>query len=170
MVMMADCNWHCFLRFIIITLHPYGTILVIKISSNFMVGTKGYSTRLITANSPKSISTTLITTRLKMGCSVEYAFASRSVRTSTDTLLSVGFYEFWHIRIGNFIVDLLFGFIMYRLPVLTHIQTGNLFKACCCRFYAKDIKFGGDARGAMLEGVNLLADAVAVTMGPKVSI
>jgi len=37
------------------------------------------------------------------------------------------------------------------------------------RQYAKDIKFGGDARAMMLQGVNLLADAVAVTMGPKVS-
>ena len=38
------------------------------------------------------------------------------------------------------------------------------------RFYpAKDIKFGVDARVAMLQGVDKLADAVAVTMGPKVS-
>lgn len=37
------------------------------------------------------------------------------------------------------------------------------------RSYAKDIKFGGDARAMMLQGVNILADAVAVTMGPKVS-
>lgn len=37
------------------------------------------------------------------------------------------------------------------------------------RSYAKDIKFGKDARSAMLKGVDLLADAVAVTMGPKVS-
>jgi len=37
-----------------------------------------------------------------------------------------------------------------------------------CRSYAKDLKFGGDARRSMLAGVNILADAVAVTMGPKV--
>lgn len=36
------------------------------------------------------------------------------------------------------------------------------------RGYAKDIKFGSDARVAMLQGVDKLADAVAVTMGPKV--
>ncbi|NP_001298236.1 60 kDa heat shock protein, mitochondrial-like [Biomphalaria glabrata] len=36
-----------------------------------------------------------------------------------------------------------------------------------CRHYAKDIKFGSDARALMLQGVDLLADAVAVTMGPK---
>ena len=37
------------------------------------------------------------------------------------------------------------------------------------RFYAaKDLKFGPEARVAMLQGVDKLADAVAVTMGPKV--
>lgn len=34
--------------------------------------------------------------------------------------------------------------------------------------YAKDIRFGQDARLPLLAGVNKLADAVAVTMGPKV--
>lgn len=38
------------------------------------------------------------------------------------------------------------------------------------RAYAKDVKFGADARALMLQGVDLLADAVAVTMGPKVSL
>lgn len=37
------------------------------------------------------------------------------------------------------------------------------------RTYAKDLKFGAEARAAMLSGVDLLADAVAVTMGPKVT-
>jgi len=32
---------------------------------------------------------------------------------------------------------------------------------------AKDVKFGDDARQKMLKGVNLLADAVKVTLGPK---
>ncbi len=32
---------------------------------------------------------------------------------------------------------------------------------------AKDIKFGSEARNAMLNGVNVLADAVKVTLGPK---
>ena len=32
---------------------------------------------------------------------------------------------------------------------------------------AKDLKFGGDARHSMQQGVNLLTDAVAVTLGPK---
>ena len=33
---------------------------------------------------------------------------------------------------------------------------------------AKDIKFGVEARALMLRGVEELADAVKVTMGPKV--
>jgi chaperonin GroEL len=32
---------------------------------------------------------------------------------------------------------------------------------------AKDVKFGGDARARMLHGVDILADAVKVTLGPK---
>ena len=32
---------------------------------------------------------------------------------------------------------------------------------------AKDIKFGEDARKKMLDGVNILADTVKVTLGPK---
>ena len=36
-----------------------------------------------------------------------------------------------------------------------------------CRFYAKDVRFGPDVRAVMLQGVDILADAVAVTMGPK---
>lgn len=37
------------------------------------------------------------------------------------------------------------------------------------RHYAKDVRFGADARKPMLQGVDMLADAVAVTMGPKVT-
>ena len=36
------------------------------------------------------------------------------------------------------------------------------------RGYSKDVKFGAESRAAMMAGVNTLADAVAVTMGPKV--
>ena len=32
---------------------------------------------------------------------------------------------------------------------------------------AKDVKFGAEARESMLSGVNTLADAVKVTLGPK---
>ena len=32
---------------------------------------------------------------------------------------------------------------------------------------AKDVNFGTDARNRMLNGVNILADSVKVTLGPK---
>ena len=32
---------------------------------------------------------------------------------------------------------------------------------------AKDVKFGGEARQRMLRGVDILNDAVRVTLGPK---
>ena len=32
---------------------------------------------------------------------------------------------------------------------------------------AKDVRFGDDARSQMLDGVNVLANAVKVTLGPK---
>ncbi|XP_075982726.1 63 kDa chaperonin, mitochondrial-like [Anticarsia gemmatalis] len=35
------------------------------------------------------------------------------------------------------------------------------------RSFAKDVRFGPDVRSLMLQGVDILADAVAVTMGPK---
>jgi len=38
------------------------------------------------------------------------------------------------------------------------------------RWYAKDVRFGPEVRALMLQGVDILADAVAVTMGPKVSL
>ena len=33
---------------------------------------------------------------------------------------------------------------------------------------AKDVRFGAEVRAEMLKGVDVLADAVSVTMGPKV--
>ena len=33
---------------------------------------------------------------------------------------------------------------------------------------AKDVRFGAEVRSEMLKGVDILADAVCVTMGPKV--
>ena len=32
---------------------------------------------------------------------------------------------------------------------------------------AKDVRFGDDARRQMMRGVNVLADAVKITLGPK---
>ncbi|CAH2094446.1 unnamed protein product [Euphydryas editha] len=57
---------------------------------------------------------------------------------------------------------------MYRIRNLsnmsnkkyTHLLTNQ-------RFFAKEVRFGPDVRSLMLRGVDILADAVAVTMGPK---
>lgn len=49
---------------------------------------------------------------------------------------------------------------MLRLACRTAFQNSK-------RFYAKDLRFGAESRKSMLVGVDLLADAVAVTMGPK---
>lgn len=42
--------------------------------------------------------------------------------------------------------------------------------ALAVRHYAKDVRFGIECRDAVLAGVNKLADAVAVTLGPKVRV
>ena len=67
---------------------------------------------------------------------------------------------------------------MFRLPAVARAAVTrhfmrpviNLAPAVQSRGYAKDIKFGSEARQQMLIGVDILADAVAVTMGPKVSV
>lgn len=46
----------------------------------------------------------------------------------------------------------------------------NFLKSSINRGYAKEIKFGDDGRSKMLQGVDILANAVAVTLGPKVCI
>lgn len=57
---------------------------------------------------------------------------------------------------------------MHRLQ---NVLKPGISKACYIstshRRYAKDIRFGPDVRSLMLQGVDILADAVAVTMGPK---
>ena len=66
---------------------------------------------------------------------------------------------------------------MYRVsslirPLISRAVAPNTSRAIApivVRGYAKDIKFGAEARGLMLQGVDMLADAVAVTLGPKVS-
>ena len=57
-------------------------------------------------------------------------------------------------------------FQMYRLP--TVLKTCASARAMLARGYAKDVRFGPEVRALMLQGVDILADAVAVTMGPKV--
>ncbi|KAL0819692.1 hypothetical protein ABMA28_007752 [Loxostege sticticalis] len=55
---------------------------------------------------------------------------------------------------------------MYRVQ---NIMKHGFYKAkyISKRSYAKDVRFGPDVRSLMLQGVDILADAVAVTMGPK---
>lgn len=55
-------------------------------------------------------------------------------------------------------------FQMYRLPSLLRMTCS---RQLAMRTYAKDVKFGPEVRAMMLQGVDILADAVAVTMGPK---
>ena len=66
---------------------------------------------------------------------------------------------------------------MYRLPTLVrsaHLTrqlfsprlTAALSTSNSCN--AKEMKFGRDGRSAMLKGVDMLAEAVAATLGPKV--
>jgi chaperonin GroEL len=57
---------------------------------------------------------------------------------------------------------------MYRLTNLAQAnrRVASVL-AASNRTYAKDIKFGDEARAKMLKGVDILADAVAVTLGPK---
>jgi chaperonin GroEL len=55
-------------------------------------------------------------------------------------------------------------FQMYRLPSLLRMTCS---RQLAMRTYAKDVKFGAEVRAMMLQGVDILADAVAVTMGPK---
>lgn len=56
---------------------------------------------------------------------------------------------------------------MYRLPSVIRPVLSRRMAPALTRTYAKDLKFGSEARVLMLQGVDLLADAVAVTMGPK---
>ncbi len=58
---------------------------------------------------------------------------------------------------------------MLRLSASAAVVAARAARAAApARTMAKDIRFGSDARTAMIAGVNKLADAVAVTLGPKV--
>lgn len=56
---------------------------------------------------------------------------------------------------------------MYRLPNVVRMSAARQFALTAGRTYAKDVRFGPEVRALMLQGVDILADAVAVTMGPK---
>lgn len=53
---------------------------------------------------------------------------------------------------------------MYRL---SKVVGSTAARQLASRAYAKDVRFGPEVRALMLQGVDVLADAVAVTMGPK---
>lgn len=58
---------------------------------------------------------------------------------------------------------------MHRAGFLLRVARNQAPRFLQRRNYsAKELKFGPEARGAMLQGVDILTDAVAVTMGPKV--
>ena len=59
---------------------------------------------------------------------------------------------------------------MLRLASILRSTSTKKLVPTLARCYAKDLKFGADARALMLQGVDVLSDAVAVTMGPKVCI
>jgi chaperonin GroEL len=58
---------------------------------------------------------------------------------------------------------------MFRLATVARQTYPRLVQQSIRGYAAKDLKFGLDARAMLLSGVNKLADAVSVTMGPKVS-
>lgn len=57
---------------------------------------------------------------------------------------------------------------MYKLPGSMRSAALRQANLQLQRWYAKDVRFGPEVRALMLQGVDVLADAVAVTMGPKV--
>lgn len=58
---------------------------------------------------------------------------------------------------------------MYRAASLLRLPASRrAVQQLAARSYAKDVKFGSEVRAMMLQGVDVLTDAVAVTMGPKV--
>jgi chaperonin GroEL len=46
-------------------------------------------------------------------------------------------------------------------------SAARTFSSSAAAYAHKEVKFSNDGRASMLKGVNLLADAVSVTMGPK---
>ena len=61
--------------------------------------------------------------------------------------------------------------MLQSVRLLRHVRRSVIIASeVPTRSYAKDLKFGADARIAMLSGVDKLADAVATTLGPKVSL
>jgi len=60
------------------------------------------------------------------------------------------------------------GRLIKNKALVSSVQRHNMIMASVPRAnFGKEIKFGTDARTLMLEGVDLLADAVQVTLGPR---
>lgn len=59
---------------------------------------------------------------------------------------------------------------MHRLALSRLSAASRLGAAQARRGMAKDVQFGSSVRQEMLKGVDVLADAVSVTMGPKVGL
>ncbi|XP_023940368.1 63 kDa chaperonin, mitochondrial-like [Bicyclus anynana] len=55
---------------------------------------------------------------------------------------------------------------MYKLQKVV-VNSKSTYSFLTFRKYAKEVRFGPDVRSLMLQGVDILADAVAITMGPK---
>ena len=57
---------------------------------------------------------------------------------------------------------------MYRLSTAARrTLQPSVIRQVTRGYAAKELKFGLEARGLLIQGVNKLADAVSVTMGPK---
>lgn len=79
------------------------------------------------------------------------------------------------------VIDSVLSFRMYRVSSIAHSMQRLFSPRALLRVSAgistshqhhapKEIKFGAEARASMLQGVETLTDAVAVTLGPKVKI
>ena len=69
---------------------------------------------------------------------------------------------------ASFPCSLVFLLTMYALRQLARPRTASAVSQAVRGYAAKDIVFGNEARARLLRGIDKLADAVAVTMGPKV--
>ena len=82
----------------------------------------------------------------------------------------VNFYRLVHTKLTCILHNVAVRLKMLR-AVSLHRPVSRLIASSsplAARFYAKDIKYGEDARSSMLAGVDKLAKAVSTTLGPKV--
>jgi hypothetical protein len=86
-----------------------------------------------------------------------------------STLICLNFSKLYFVVLQGIVFDG-YGLFSYLNVCWLMIWIGKVCnRVICSRNYgAKDIGFGIGARAAMLQGVSEVADAVKVTMGPKV--